>query len=96
MRRIPGLDVLKVDRAFVAGLDAGGRAGGLVEVILGMADALGMRAVAEGVESADQVAALRDLKCWAAQGYYISKPLPADEIGELLASGAPGAHRSFS
>jgi EAL domain-containing protein (putative c-di-GMP-specific phosphodiesterase class I) len=55
-----------------------------------------MRAVAEGVESAEQVAALRELKCWAAQGHYISKPLPADEIGELLASGAPRAHRSFS
>ncbi len=96
MRRIPGLDVLKVDRAFVAGLDSGERAGGLVEVILGMAEALGMRAVAEGVESAEQVAALRELKCWAAQGYYISKPLPADEIGTLLASGAQGMHRSFS
>ena len=84
MRRLPGLDVLKVDRSFVAGLGKGG-GGGLVEVILGMAEALGMHAIAEGVETEEQASALRDLGCYGAQGYHFSRPLPAEEVGALLA-----------
>ena len=84
MRRLPGLDVLRIDRSFVAGLDRG-EGSGLVEVILGMADALGMRAIAEGVETAEQADALRGLGCYGAQGYHFSRPMPAEEIASLLA-----------
>ena len=87
MRRLPGLDVLKVDRSFVAGLERGA-GGGLVEVILGMADALGMRAIAEGVETAEQADALRELGCYGAQGYFFSRPMPAEDVSALLARAA--------
>ena len=85
MRRLPDLDVLKIDPSFVAALEGNGERE-LVTAMLGMARALGMASVAEGVESAGQAAALLSLGCEAAQGHYISHPLPSEEVAALLAS----------
>jgi EAL domain-containing protein (putative c-di-GMP-specific phosphodiesterase class I) len=77
--------VLKVDRAFVADLGEDGKGdAAIVEAIIGMAKALGMRVVPEGVETAAQLARLIELGCEFAQGFHLSRPLPAAEIEALL------------
>ena len=86
LRHIP-IDFLKVDRAFVAGLgdDQGDEA--IVSGTVGLARALGVIAVAEGVETADQAEILKELGGDLAQGYYFAKPLPREAMEQLLAGG---------
>jgi diguanylate cyclase (GGDEF)-like protein/PAS domain S-box-containing protein len=87
LRRFP-VDLLKVDRAFVDGLgadsgDAEDRA--IVAAVVSLAHTLGMKAIAEGVETADQLAELRAMGCDMAQGFFVAKPLTAPDIDDLLA-----------
>ena len=72
-------DVLKVDKSFIDGID-NARDLGLVASIVAMGRILGMKVVAEGVEEADQLERLKRIGCDYVQGYYYSKPLPADEF----------------
>ena len=84
LRRHP-IDALKIDRAFVADLGEDGEGdAAIVEAIIGMAKALGMRVVPEGVETAGQLRRLTALGCEFAQGFHLSHPLPAAELEELL------------
>jgi len=71
---------LKIDQSFVRDLDHDGNDRAIVSAIIRMAQALGMRTTAEGVETADQLAFLREQGCDEAQGYYFSRPLPAAEL----------------
>ena len=86
LRRFP-VELLKVDRAFVDGLgdsgDAEDRA--IVAAVVSLAHTLGMQAIAEGVETAEQLADLRALGCDMAQGYFVSKPVAAPDVDDLLA-----------
>lgn len=76
-------DILKVDRAFVSKLhEAHGR--GIVHGIVSMAHELGKSVVAEGVETAEQLEALRDLGCDYAQGYFIRRPMTGLEARRYL------------
>ncbi|HEV7929675.1 MAG TPA: EAL domain-containing protein, partial [Nitrosospira sp.] len=77
-------DVLKVDRAFTCQIDRSGKAGVFFKAIITMAHALGMRVVAEGVESPQQTKILTSLCCDEIQGYYISRPLPPDQVQPFL------------
>jgi len=83
LRRFP-VDVLKIDRSFVAGVGAGDEPEALVRAILALGDALHLRVVAEGVESAAQADRLRALGCTLAQGFTFAHPLPAAALGRLL------------
>ncbi len=86
LQRYP-LDGLKVDRAFVMGLGEDGDGdGAIVEAIVGMARALGMGVIPEGVETEGQLDRLRALGCDHAQGFLLSRPLPAVELESLLRS----------
>ena len=78
------VDCLKIDRAFVVRLDKGGRDAALAQAIVSMGHALGMRVLAEGVETTEQLQILRAQGCDEGQGYLFAKPAPADEVGELL------------
>jgi diguanylate cyclase (GGDEF)-like protein len=78
------MDGLKIDQAFTSQLLNGRADAALFEAIVAMAHALEMRVVAEGVETAEQLAALQALGCDEVQGYYISKPVPAPNAGHLL------------
>ncbi len=77
-------DSLKVDRSFVEGLDGPGvQDRAIVSASLVLADSLGLRSVAEGVETPEQLQVLRTLGCDMAQGYLFSRPVPLDEAVAL-------------
>ena len=82
LERLP-LDVLKIDRAFVAGLAGGDRS--LVRTIVSMARSLELATVAEGVETPEQLARVLELGCDSIQGYLYSRPVPADEVPATVA-----------
>jgi len=78
------IDILKVDRSFVANITSLDGGPSLAPAIVQLAHTLGLTAIAEGVESPDQVEPLRDLQCRLAQGYHLGMPLDALETEELL------------
>ncbi|WP_293912108.1 EAL domain-containing protein [Deinococcus sp.] len=83
-------DTLKIDRSFTAALDTQRGSRPLIASVLSIAQAFGMDAVAEGVETPAQLAALRALGCRRIQGYLFARPLPAHEIEPLLRRGLVG------
>jgi diguanylate cyclase (GGDEF)-like protein/PAS domain S-box-containing protein len=87
LRRFP-LDVLKIDRSFVAGLGRDDEDSAIVAAIVQMARTLGLTVVAEGVERPEQLARLRELDCDRAQGRLIAEPMPADDVVRLMESTA--------
>ena len=78
------LDLLKIDQSFVDGLGVSREDTTIIEHVIGMAKALGIVTVAEGVETEEQVQHLRAMNCDLAQGYYFSHPQPPDVIGHLM------------
>ncbi|WP_328380883.1 bifunctional diguanylate cyclase/phosphodiesterase [Micromonospora zamorensis] len=78
------VDELKVDRSFVIRMTDSPEAAAIVRTTVGLAHELGLRVVAEGVETAEQRMALAELGCTSAQGYHFFKPMPADKIGAVL------------
>jgi diguanylate cyclase (GGDEF)-like protein len=84
LRELP-VDEVKIDRSFVSHLASGGTHTSMVSAIVALAGSLGLSIVAEGVETAEQAAALRDLGCAQGQGYLYSPAVPASEIGPVLA-----------
>ncbi|MEO3775266.1 bifunctional diguanylate cyclase/phosphodiesterase [Micromonospora sp. B11E3] len=80
------VDELKVDRSFVMRMAESPEAAAIVRTTVGLAHELGLRVVAEGVETAEQRLALAELGCTAAQGYHFFKPMPADKVGAVLGS----------
>ena len=86
LKRFP-IDVLKVDRAFVSGLGADNDDAAIIAGILAMARGLRVDVVAEGVETAAQLGALRVLGCPFAQGYHFAKPLSTADFERLLTDG---------
>lgn len=85
LRRLP-VDCLKVDRSFVSDLPEDATAVRMLQAILGIAAALRLSTVAEGVETDAQYGLLAHQGCQEAQGYLISRPVPAADFGRLLAS----------
>ncbi len=86
LRSLP-IDTLKVDRAFVSDIDTSSDDHAIISAIVSMAKALGLDVVAEGVETEDQLAALVSMDCGLAQGFYFSKPIPAEEAVAFLQQG---------
>jgi len=85
LQRMP-VDILKIDRGFVAALNDGGRSRDLLEAILGVAESLSLKVIAEGVEDEAQLTVLEQLGCQMAQGYLLGQPVPPQSIETLLAS----------
>ncbi|WP_203821502.1 putative bifunctional diguanylate cyclase/phosphodiesterase [Paractinoplanes ferrugineus] len=88
LRRFP-VDTLKIDRSFVERLGALTDDTALADTIVQLGKSLGMATVAEGIEEFGQLAALREMGCHFAQGYYFSRPVPASEAGALFLGSAP-------
>ncbi|MEU4688197.1 bifunctional diguanylate cyclase/phosphodiesterase [Actinoplanes sp. NPDC023714] len=87
LRRFP-VDTLKIDRSFVERLGVLADDTALTDTIVRLGKSLGMATVAEGIEEFGQLAALREMGCGFAQGYYFSRPVPAAEAGRLFLEGA--------
>ena len=83
LKRFP-IDCLKIDRSFVADVPRDGGNTAITQAIVAMAHSLGLRVVAEGVETNEQLAFLRDHGCDEVQGYYLSVPLPEPEASSLI------------
>jgi diguanylate cyclase (GGDEF)-like protein/PAS domain S-box-containing protein len=83
LRLLP-MDVLKIDRSFVEGIEDGGRASPLLRGIVDLARAMDLSVTAEGIETEGQAAALREFGCEGAQGYLFSVPLEADAFRALV------------
>ena len=83
LHRFP-LDTLKIDRTFISGEGQGLNGLEIARSVMPLAKNLQLDVVAEGVETAEQVQQLKKLDCKYAQGYYFSKPVTADQAGELL------------
>lgn len=81
------LDGIKIDRVFVARVVEGGRHLTLVRTIRELARQIGASVVVEGVETWDQLQLARSLRCEYAQGYFLARPMPADEVDRLIAGG---------
>lgn len=83
LRRFP-IDRLKIDRSFILDLDNDPRGAAIVEAIVSLSRSLGFVTIAEGVETAHQLAQLRRLHCDEVQGYYYARPMPAAQLPAWL------------
>jgi diguanylate cyclase (GGDEF)-like protein len=78
------ITALKIDRAFVVGMADQGTGVAIVEAIISLARALGLKVIAEGVETEEQAGVLQRLHCDLMQGYLYSKPVPFDQLAAML------------
>jgi diguanylate cyclase (GGDEF)-like protein/PAS domain S-box-containing protein len=85
LRRMP-VDVIKVDRSFVSAMSDGESDRELVAAVVGMGRALKLTVIAEGIETDEQAAVLRELGCDLGQGFLFARPLSHDKLEELLAA----------
>jgi diguanylate cyclase (GGDEF)-like protein len=83
LRRYP-LDRLKIDKVFIDNLTSNSNDRAIVEAIISVSRALSLDVIAEGVETKEQLATLRSMNCDEIQGYFFSKPLPADKFEKML------------
>ena len=90
LRELLPIDVLKIDRSFVDGVVLREEDRAIVTAIVQLARSLGVDAVAEGVETADQAAALRIMGCPIAQGFHFARPQPPADVAQLLGVDALG------
>ena len=88
LRKFP-VDALKIDQSFVSQLGAPDNDTAIVTAVIGMARSLGLRVVAEGVETREELAFLKAHHCDFAQGYYFSRPVLPQQFAELLKIGIP-------
>jgi len=85
LKRFP-MNNLKIDKSFVRDISTQPDDRSIVDTIINMSRCLKLKVIAEGVETSEQLAFLRELNCDLMQGYLFSRPLPAEEISDLLAS----------
>jgi diguanylate cyclase (GGDEF)-like protein/PAS domain S-box-containing protein len=98
LQQLP-IDTLKLDQSFIgANPQQGPRVAAIITAITTMAHSLGMRIIAEGVETQEQLDFLREIGCDGMQGYIFSPPIPADQLEELLkqAATAPTLLQAFT
>ena len=83
LRRFP-IDIVKIDRGFTDGIESGADDAKVARAIVAMGEALQMLTIAEGVETVEQLARLRDIGCELGQGYHLCRPIEAVEVTALL------------
>ena len=90
LKRLP-VDVVKLDRSLLAGVETDPSALALFDAVVGLVRRLGVTAVAEGVETVGQWRLLERLRCQVAQGYLLAEPLLEQDVPRLLALGRPSS-----
>ncbi|HEU0194188.1 MAG TPA: EAL domain-containing protein [Gaiellales bacterium] len=93
LRHFP-VDVIKVDRSFVQGVEHDAKDAAITANVVTLAHALGLLAIAEGIESDGQLRSMRNLGCDLAQGYLFARPVPAEDITRGLRQGDLGVARA--
>jgi EAL domain-containing protein (putative c-di-GMP-specific phosphodiesterase class I) len=88
LRDLP-VDVLKIDRSYVSGLADNEKDTALVSAMIALGQRLNLKVIAEGVETREQLMALRELDCDAFQGFLVSQPVPAEDFSALFAADDP-------
>jgi diguanylate cyclase (GGDEF)-like protein/PAS domain S-box-containing protein len=88
LRKFP-IDALKIDQSFVREITEDGNDTSIVTAVISMAKSLGLRVIAEGVETPEQLAFLQSHECDEGQGYYFSRAVAADEFARMLVAGIP-------
>jgi EAL domain-containing protein (putative c-di-GMP-specific phosphodiesterase class I) len=83
LRDLP-VDIVKLDHSFVARMATSPTDATVARAVIDLGNALGIVTIADGIERADQLAALREMSCPAGQGYFLSRPLPAAGVDRLL------------
>jgi EAL domain-containing protein (putative c-di-GMP-specific phosphodiesterase class I)/CheY-like chemotaxis protein len=86
LRRFP-IDIIKIDQSFVRDIVTDPDSAGIVSTVIGMAQRMHLRTIAEGVETEAQLGYLRKLGCEVMQGYYFSRPVPEADFTDMLLSG---------
>jgi diguanylate cyclase (GGDEF)-like protein/PAS domain S-box-containing protein len=86
LKRFP-VEIIKIDQSFISGIEFEGENRAIVAAIIGLASSLGLKVIAEGVETAEQLDVVRELGCDIAQGFYISHPVPPEAFEDLVARG---------
>jgi diguanylate cyclase (GGDEF)-like protein/PAS domain S-box-containing protein len=89
LRHFP-VDMLKVDRSFVQGVEHSSKDAAITANLISLAHALGVTAIAEGIESDAQLESLREVGCDYAQGFLFARPVSAEEAGRVIAAGVAG------
>ena len=90
LKQVP-IDEIKIDRSFVMGMNEDANDFMIVRATVELGQNLGLRVVAEGVEDRETFDRLADFGCDEAQGYYIARPMPAEEFGHWLSARSPEA-----
>ena len=88
LKRFP-VDTVKIDRSFVSNIEESFEDASITKAIASMGRALGLKVVAEGVETRPQLDCLSRYGCDEIQGYLVSRPLPEDELASFLERGFP-------
>lgn len=88
LRQVPA-DTIKIDRSFISHMSTSPKDAAIVRAVIELAHTLGLQTVAEGIEDERVLAELRGLGCDYAQGYFIARPLPAEQV-------LPHLRRQFS
>ncbi|MEZ4655462.1 MAG: bifunctional diguanylate cyclase/phosphodiesterase [Candidatus Eisenbacteria bacterium] len=89
LQRYP-IDLLKIDRAFIKSIDENSTSEEIVRLILVLADHFGLEAIAEGIETEEQLRVLREIGCTVGQGFLFSRPVDADRAQEFVRQSARG------
>jgi diguanylate cyclase len=92
LKHLP-VDEIKIDRSFVRDMTADESDAVIVSAVVDLGHRLGLQVVAEGVENRATLEALTRLGCDFVQGYYVSRPLPVDEVTTWLSHGRHRAHQ---
>jgi diguanylate cyclase (GGDEF)-like protein/PAS domain S-box-containing protein len=93
LRRFP-IDMIKVDLSFVQGAEGDAKDAAITANIVSLAHALGLPAIAEGIETRAQLASMRELGCDLAQGYLFGRPAPAEDVSQTLHAHRDSSHPS--
>ena len=88
LRRFP-VDVVKIDRSFIENIAEGPDEGAIAAAIIKLCDSLGLEVIAEGIDKPEQVKELRRLRCTFGQGYFFAKPVPPEELTEIVRNSLP-------
>jgi diguanylate cyclase (GGDEF)-like protein/PAS domain S-box-containing protein len=95
LRRFP-VDMIKVDRSFIQGVEHDAKDAAIAANLVSLAHALGLVAVAEGIESDGQLTSMRELDCDLAQGFLFARPVPAGDMTDMLVEQGRSAKRPGS